>query len=169
LGGREGKRRKMSLNLLQFKDLIERKITEINMYSPAAVNQLLGTAAVESDFGTYLRQRNGGPGRGVFSMEPATEKDIWENYLDRNDHEDLARDVCMVSGVCGYDPDALEYNLAYQIVMARIHYWRVEEPLPEPSDIEGLARYWKQYYNTHAGKGTVKQFLTKYRKYVGFV
>lgn len=47
--------------------------------SSSAVNLLLGTAAQESAFGTYLRQIGGGPARGVFQMAPATAKDIWEN------------------------------------------------------------------------------------------
>ena len=50
--------------------------------------------------------------------------------------------------------------------MTRIHYLRVPEKLPEANDVEGLARYWKKYYNTSAGKGTEKDFMLKYQMYV---
>lgn len=46
----------MAFNCLQFRDLITRVLKEVALYSPAAVNLLLGTAAQESGFGTYLRQ-----------------------------------------------------------------------------------------------------------------
>ena len=41
------------------------------------------------------------------------------------------------------------------------------EKLPNSYDIEGLAKYWKKYYNTEGGKGTVEKFIEKYEKYVG--
>lgn len=155
----------MALDKKQFQDLIERKLREINMHSRAAVYLLLGTAAQESGFGTYLRQVGGGPALGVFQMEPNTEKDIWSNYLDFR--EDIAFAVWRACYVSRANPEALEYNLAYQIVMARIHYRRIKEPLPPYNDIKALARYWKQHYNTPQGKGKEEEFVRNYKKYVG--
>jgi len=156
------------INKSQFQYLIERVITEINMHSRAAVNLLLGTAAQESGFGTYLRQKGGGPALGVFQMEPATEKDIWCSYLVYR--EDLTETVWQVAGAAydvGPSINALEANLSYQVAMARIHYRRVSEPLPLHDNVDALARYWKQYYNTPKGKGTVQEFIRNYFKYVG--
>ncbi len=154
----------MSFNKDQFEDLIDEVLTEIDMYSKSAVNLLLGTAAQESGFGTYLRQLGNGPALGVFQMEPATEKDIWDNYLQfragiRNRIGDL-------TGV--YWPGSLHLkgDLIYQIIMARLHYRRVPEALPSPNDIEGLAQYWKQYYNTPEGRGTIREFIHNYFKYL---
>ena len=155
----------MALDKEQFQDLIERKLKAINMHSGAAVHLLLGTAAQESEFGTYLKQVGGGPALGAFQMEPDTERDIWICYLGFR--EDLAQTVWLATGVSGSNFRALEYNLAYQIVMARIHYRRIPEPLPPYNDIKALARYWKQHYNTPAGKGTEDEFVKKYQKYVG--
>ena len=42
--------------------------------------------------------------------------------------------------------------------MARLKYWRVSQPLPETLD--GMARYWKTYYNTPKGAGTEDKFRT---------
>ena len=158
----------MGFDKKQFQDLIERVIRDLNMHSRAAVHLLLGTAAQESGFGTYLRQVGGGPALGVFQMEPATDLDIWRNYLVYR--EDLAEAVWQVAGAAvdvGPSIDALEANLSYQIAMARIHYWRVPEALPSYTDISGLARYWKQHYNTPEGKGTEEGFVGNYHKYVG--
>jgi hypothetical protein len=154
----------MPFDKKQFQDLIERVIRDLNMHSRAAVHLLLGTAAQESGFGTYLRQVGGGPALGVFQMEPATERDIWQHWLDFR--EDLAFEVWATSGVSCSNFRALESNIAYQIAMARIHYRRVKEPLPPHNDISGLARYWKRHYNTPEGKGAEKEFVENYKKYV---
>ena len=60
----------------------------------------------------------------------------------------------------------LATDLAYACAMARIHYLRKPEPLPAHDDIEGLARYWKEHYNTFLGKGTVEEFVHNYRRLV---
>ena len=61
----------MSLNKNQFQNLIEKVLKEFGMYSESATNLLLGTAAQESRFGTYIKQING-PACGVFQIEPLT-------------------------------------------------------------------------------------------------
>jgi len=38
--------------------------------------------------------------------------------------------------------------------------------LPNAEDIEGLAHYWKKYYNTVYGSGKVEEFVNNYKKYV---
>ena len=149
----------MSFDREQFQDLIERVLDWIGLQSEAAVNLLMGTAAQESAFGTYLRQVGGGPALGVFQMEPRTEVDIWLNYLQYRD-----KMAASVRGIAGYFEmggisSRLEWNLAYQIAMARIQYRRIKAPLPDPDDIEGLARYWKEQYNTPKGSGAVKDIV----------
>jgi len=57
--------------------------------------------------------------------------------------------------------------------MARIHLYRVSEPLPEfQADaydyLKTLAQYWKKYYNTMSGKGVVEEFIDKSFKYGDF-
>jgi len=53
----------------------------------------------------------------------------------------------------------LETNVAAQIAMCRLHYRRIPKPLP--SSPEGQAKYWKKYYNSMAGRGTVEDFLVR--------
>jgi hypothetical protein len=135
-------------------------------YSEAAAELLLLTMAAESDFGTYLFQVGGGPGRGVFQMESQTEIDIWYNWLRYR--ENIRKKVIGYTGVSGpADGQHLALNLGYQVAMARIHYLRRPEPLPNADDIRGLAEYWKAFWNTVHGKGTVEGAMEKYRTYIG--
>ncbi|MGA1876446.1 MAG: hypothetical protein ACMUIA_12645, partial [bacterium] len=130
----------MAFNRNQFEGLIKRVLDDLGLCSQSAVNLLLGTAAQESGFGTYLRQISG-PALGVFQMEPATEEDIWRNYLRYQ--ERLRNSVVQCTFISFPTPGALVWNLAYSISMARIKYYRSPDPLPSPDDIEGLAAYWK--------------------------
>lgn len=119
------------------------------------------TAAVESHLGHYVYQI-GGPARGIFQMEPATAIDIYDNYLR---YQEGLRDELLY--FCAADPERdLLGNIPYQILMARFHYLRVKEPLPKAEDSKGLAEYWKKYYNTTLGKGTVEKAIEEYKKYV---
>ncbi len=151
------------MNTKQIKDLIERILTILGMNSESAVNLLLGTAAQESNF-KYIRQLGHGPALGIFQMEPATEHDIWNNYLIYKPK--LADLICQITGH-KQSGSHLEWDLAYQIIMCRLHYRRVKEALPEPDDINGLAKYWKVFYNTKNGKGTSDEFIENYKKYIG--
>lgn len=152
----------------QVRRLIERVLTRLGsrdkrICTPAAIELLMGTMAQESRFGRYLYQLGGGPGLGFFQMEPATEEDIWENYLWY--HRDLVEDVMEASGIPVPTPWALETNVAYQVTMARIHYLRVKEPLPPAGDINAQALYWKRHYNTEKGKGRPFEYVENYRRY----
>jgi hypothetical protein len=150
----------------QFTQLIQNTLKELlnGLDGPGAVNLLLGTAAQESRFGTYLTQIKG-PALGVFQMEPATEVDIWNNWLAYRTK--IENRVKAVTGVKCPSRTHLHGNLLYQIVMARLHYLRCPEPLPAADDIPGMAAYWKQHYNTPLGRGTVEEFIENFNRYVG--
>lgn len=154
-------------NLHQFRGLIIRILEDQGLCSRAAVNLLLGTSAKESDFGTYLRQMEGGPALGAFQMEPATTLDIWKNYLYLGRAKRRAA-IYEISGVRSHrDNGAMEWNLAYQICMGRLHYRRIAEPFPNSNDVEGLGRYWDIHWNRNPAKGTVKEFVEKWDQFIG--
>ena len=151
----------MSIDKDQLHDLVHRTLHGIVKHSSPAVALLMGTCAQESRLGEYIRQLGGGPARGIMQMEPATEKDIWENYLAFNPiYQSYIEEE---TGVHGPDPHALESNLAYSIAMARTHYLRCPGPIPHT--IEGQAAYWKLHYNTPLGKGTEEEYMMNYVKY----
>jgi len=146
----------------QLKDLIERVLKDIDLYSPDAVNLILGTAAQESGMGKYIRQLGTGPALGIFQMEPNTFKDIYQNFIHYKELlQTKIEDTC---NVWSWVPETLEYNLAFAICLTRVHYLRVNETLP--NTIEGYAYYWKKYYNTYLGAGTEQEFIRNYKKYV---
>ncbi len=130
--------------------------------SYAAVELLLGTAAQESAMGTYIKQLNGGPALGIYQMEPATHDDIWQNYLAYNPNL-----IVKVERVCPgghFKPERMVWDLKYATIMCRLHYYRRPEALP--SDHEGFADYWKQFYNTELGDGTVDQYLANVANFI---
>ena len=131
-------------------------------YSIHAENLILGTAAQESAYGKYTVQIGGGPARGKFQMEKATHDDIWKNFLKYKPR--LAKLVLSISGLTEPDFNSLEKNDIYACAMCRVHYFRVKEPIH--TTINGYAYYWKQFYNTPEGKGTISEFMNNYIKYV---
>lgn len=137
----------------------------IGLSTPAACELLLGTALVESGL-LHRRQLGGGPARGFFQMEPATHDDIWTNFL--NYRSQLAGSVASLLSSPGADKHTeLETNDRYACAMARVHYARAPAPLPRAGDVVGMARYWKQYYNTLLGAGTESKYTRKWTAVIG--
>jgi len=150
----------MMLNRRQFEEAIREVLATAprKVDGDAAVRLLLGTAAAESEFGHYLRQITG-PARGVFQVEPATAE--WLEQTSRGDF------VYWLQKFRGNEsiPWALQYRLDYSIACCRMRYLKVVAPIPAGRTEQ--AQYWKQHYNTFAGKGTLEGYLRKYNQYVG--
>lgn len=157
----------MGINPNHLRDyIIIPTLEKFNLCSDSAVNLILGTAAVESDMGYFLKQNNG-TAEGIYQMEPGTHTDIWINYLMY--HQNIASIMMEYLGsesLILASANQMISNLNHMTIMTRIHYLRVPEKLPEANDIAALARYWKKYYNTPLGKGTEKDFRLKYQMYV---
>ena len=159
----------MSINLEQLREyIVIPTLSNLGMYSKAAEQLVMGTITQESD-GTFLKQIGGGPALGIIQMEPATHKDIWLNFLKYTDclggdiRELISAEADEAFDSRGY-PDELELisNLKYAVAMCRVHYWRKPQSLPDANDINGLAEYWKEHYNTFKGAGTVAQFVKNF-------
>ena len=101
-----------------------------------------------------MRQLNNGPARGVFQVEPKTFDWLKEKYTHR---------FPILEGATSSN---LEWDLRLSILVARLRYLVVLEPFPAADQITHLGVYWKQYYNTPAGSGTVPKFVKNYNKYV---
>jgi len=57
------------------------------------------------------------------------------------------------------DPcEQMRVNLIYAAAMCAVHYMRARHSIPELGDVDGMAAYWKKYYNTEKGAGTTEQF-----------
>jgi hypothetical protein len=137
--------------------VIRPALIRIELWSPAAEQLLLGTAICESE-GFRFRKQRIGPALGIFQMEPYTHNDIWKTYLSYRPA--LAKEVTSLLSRPNADKlDELEFNDKYAAAMARIKYARSNAPLPPLNNITAMAAYWKQYYNSVLGKGTIKQFI----------
>lgn len=136
----------------------------IGLHSLAAEQLVLGTFCQESLGGGYIKQLGRGPALGIYQMEPATHDDIWKNFLTFK--RDLAVKIRNLS-VGGGKSEEMIWNLNYATAMCRIAYFRQKAALPPQNDTLAQARYWKQYYNTPAGKGTVEEYITNYARYSG--
>ena len=161
----------MSINKEQLADLIERVLLDLEeftlgkiKFTEEAKTLLLMTAAHESHLGKYIKQVKG-PALGIFQMEPATHEDHWAYITPRAWLYDA---LCAMNLECDTDASALEYNLKYAIVMARVHYYRKPEALPSSLSkdyIQQLAEYAKKHYNTEEGKATPEEYSSDYLKY----
>lgn len=135
-------------------EVIRPVLDHLDMGGKASEQLLLGTALIESNL-SYLKQIRG-PALGLFQMEPATHNDIWRNYLA---HQEGAEEKIMDFLIArqGSLLFQLTGNMFYAVAMCRIHYRRVPEALPDAGDVNGLAWYWKQHYNTPLGAGTIEK------------
>lgn len=148
---------KDSMQVKSFRvDLVRPALKVTGLWSMSAEHLIVGTALAESGLDT-VKQFNHGPALSFLQIEPATYLDIVK-YLNRKSEKKSA-----ILSACYLDvfPQAvcLTWNIRLAILIARMIYWRVPEQLPHSSDIVGLAKYWKNYYNTNKGAGTVEHFV----------
>ena len=148
------------------RDIIEPVLCHLDdeiAFSQAAAKLLLGTALKESQQLRHRRQIGGGPALSYFQMEPNTHNDIWTNFLDFR--PDLKNKITeLLSSPNANKIYELEFNDNYAAGMARVHYFRVPQALPGVNNIQGMATYWKQHYNTPLGAGTVQEYIDHWNR-----
>lgn len=143
--------------------IIRPTLLALGLHSLAAEELMLGTCAHESKGGTYLKQVNG-PALGAWQMEMATHDDIWKRYLPNQPiKSSLMANHCQIR--TRPSAEIMVYHLTYACAMARLCYARHAETIPK--DLEGQAEYWKQYYNTKKGAGTVEAYIESYQTFIG--
>lgn len=148
------------------------------LYNEVIIDLLMGTAAQESNLGTYLTQIHG-PAITVFQIEPQTHESIWQHYLSKPSKRKLSRlmadlapqeSVKWADGIVGGVVIAIEpwalYDMRYASAFARLVYWPKTEPLPAKGDIEGYAKYWDRHYNANPDKGFPSEFINKWKMYL---
>lgn len=153
------------LDCSQFRSLIlEPVLSKLQLYSKNAEELLVFTCAAESLGGTLLHQIKG-PALGIFQMEPNTYTDIWVNYI-RNRNK-LATLMALNMG-CSRIPEVerMIYDLHFAAAMARIHYARVIENLPDAANVDAIWDYYKKYYNTELGKAKKEDAVKKYQAFI---
>ena len=141
-------------------------LERIAMWSPAAENLVLGTAAHESGGFRHRMQVGGGSALGLWQIEPDSHDDLYINYLDYR-HELRAALIGLKTAIDADPYDELRDNDLYAAGVCRLIYRRSPDKLPDdPDDIAALAAIWKRAYNSALGKGTVQKFMADYARYV---
>ena len=108
--------------------------------------------------GEYIKQLGTGPALGICQMEPTTHDDIWNNWLlYRSELADKVIHLCRKPVA-----EEMVWNLKYAVAMCRLHYYR--KPGAIPTNLHGIAAYWKEHYNTPLGKGTEAEFIYNFGK-----
>ena len=107
----------MALDSVQFKALVKKVLYPLGLDSRGAINLILGTAAQESRFGTYLVQRGGGPAVGIFQIEPTTFKYLQGKYSQK------------YPIIAGRVAEEMEWDLRLSIIMCRLKYLSIPEKL----------------------------------------
>ena len=155
------------LNIDQYEaHIVVPALKKMEMYSPSAVDLIVGTALQESRL-VYIKQLKG-PALGLMQIEPRTLYDIYDNYL-RYRPDIKARLNSFVHWNEAFDRSwpylehQLMSNMLYGVAVARIIYWRDKEPLP--ATLEGQAAFWKRVYNTPLGAGTEEEYINVWNKY----
>ena len=148
----------------QIKRIIHETLTELgDKYAhPKAQELIFNTGLVESKY-TYLMQKGGkNIARGFFQCEPWVAVDICLNYLKyRPKLMKKVSEVTRLDWQYFQDPKEddwrtiLTTNIIAQVIMCRIHYFRIPKPLPNTLSEQSV--YWKSYYNG-PGKGTTTHF-----------
>lgn len=147
----------------EVRELIREAIKELDLYSPEAVEILMGTWALESEGGKYVKQLNGGPARGIFQCERATFNDTIKRC--RITHQQILGQTANFSdAIYPADFARLETNHKLAAQVARLKYFLCPGLIPK--DLQGQAQYYKKYYNTYLGAATVEGYIKKYNYYV---
>jgi len=135
-------------------------------YARAAACLLFGTAAQESDSFRARRQygfdyNSDGGAFSLWQMERAA----IENGLKQIKQSECLEDKVAAMILWGVTTTFEQAKLAIQrsegdlfaCILARLYYLRC--PGAIPATIDGQGAYWKRYYNTVAGAGTVEQYI----------
>lgn len=155
----------MSLNVPQFaRFVVGPTLKHMGLDSLAARRLVVGTMLAES-LGQFLDQvtRPGdvtiGPAFGLYQIEAATFRDLRNNYLHYQ--PTLTARLQALEAEAPEPLLQLVTNLAYATAICRLIYYRRPEALPAADDLDAIATYWKRFYNTVLGTGTIAGFRDK--------
>ena len=136
-------------------DVLTRMERDVKIPNTTEARKLVfETGMAESGY-RNLEQIGGGPGVSFWQIEIGTVQDIWENYV-------LYRKPYIESFYrMGLVEDDLTFcvvtNIALACAFCRLYYRR--KPGLIPSSMPARAAYWKRYYNTAKGRGTVDHYI----------
>ena len=132
-----------------------------------AKQMIIETAIAETGLG-QIEDKTVDAGMGITQFDDKPFQDIRDRSIKLRDKilKELHIDISLVEW------DDLRYNQFLALLFTRLLYWlaarKVNDKyvsIPIPQTIEERAEYWKEFYNTKLGKGTVEHYLEMNRNY----
>ena len=101
-------------------------LKHMGMWSLAAENLLLGTAARESGLGFHLKPANT-QALGIYQISPRMHRNIWDHFLaQKSELSSLVRGLASQREFLSHPHHELATNLAYSTAIAWLIYWRTD-------------------------------------------
>jgi hypothetical protein len=131
-----------------------------NLWSPSAEILVYGTGMVETGYEHIVQ--NGAPadgGYGFFQEEPSDYEDMRKWLRVSGDARPLLSNILTT---CYYECMPVDMfvfcaNIKFATLICRMHYYRINHPLPKANDAKGMAQYHKTYYNSALGAANVEK------------
>jgi len=166
----------MGIYAKDLRELVVRPtLLQLNEWSPAAENLLLGTAAHESQLG-FRMHANNADGAGLYRISEATHIQVWDKFLVTDPElASRVRGLASQQQFLKFPHCELITNLGYATGIAWMIYKRNNIQLPSENDIASLASCWQMFYNSRdANQATLAsisnndtdKFISNYRKLV---
>ena len=146
--------------------VIKPTLKRLGVYSKAAENLLLATAAQESGLGSHLKPA-GQRALGIYQIHSLAHRHIWDDHLAlHSEMASLVRGLASQHDFLAQPHAELATNLSYATAIAWFMYARHDSfSLPKHSDIEALAGLWKRFYHPKS-KNSTEDFCTNVNRYV---
>lgn len=146
--------------------VIKPTLKRLGVYSKAAENLLLATAAQESGLGSHLKPA-GQRALGIYQIHSLSHRHIWDDHLaQRSDMASVVRGLASQHDFLSQPHAELATNLSYATAIAWFMYARhADFRLAKNDNIETLASLWKRFYHPKS-KLSVKDFSDNFNRYV---
>lgn len=142
------------------------EVNELFGNKPEALSLMLETIQQETRFGRYKDPTPEKAGEGITQFDKLPFLDVKQRMLEKNPNIVDKIDKYMLSK--GIEISFNNYSWIFLhagniasirigIIMMRCLYWLVPKSIPK--DLRGRAEYWKKYYNTEFGKGTIEEYI----------
>lgn len=163
------------MNYEQYKTYVIRpSLKAINLWSEDAEALIFGTALVESRL-RYIVQLNMQEtgAAGFLQIEMPTAKWLCREYIPRKEAIDKAiasflwpwnRDTLRMSDLSDISlRELLLYDLRVGVILARMKYYSIPQPLPAKNNVAAMGEYWKKYYNASPNGLPASEFVKLYK------
>jgi len=120
-----------------------------------ALSLLIETAAAETLLGDFRDTTDYAAGTSLTQQDEPTFDWLKGKYANHSINEKLKANFDVDLAKVEYRE--LEHSPLLAFIFCRLRYYVV--PAPIPTSLEGRANYWKQHYNSSAGKGTPAEYI----------